>query len=420
MKKAVYLLAAMALISSDLQAIPRGDRIHRKQNRIAGSYLVSLDWRLAGDLRASAKALVQKNGGELGSIWDGAVHGFNLKATEAQAAAISTDPMVLNIEEDETLVPTQSPCGQHTSRCADGKLPWQLDRIDQYSLPLDGAYVHTTGQGRGAMIFHIDSGVLASHSEFLDDRYRTRVLQGADFVHDGNGTTDCYSHGTYTASLAIGRTAGVAREANLVPVRVFDCNGKTTVARVMDAIHWVRDTFHSYGGLPLVFVELSGADSYELKTAVNELGAAGMIVVLAAGNNGGNACNYSPANAGGRGTVVVGASTSSDHPASYSNQGSCVTLFAPGDGVGGDAYSYDGLNCNPGWGGTSSAIGVATGIFAMFWANHIQLTSTQAINEVMKYSAIGQMKGLAANTQNLLILNPYDPWISCDYSPPVR
>ena len=56
----------------------------------------------------------------------------------------------------------------------------------------------------------------------------------------------------------------------------------------------------------------------------------------------------------------------------------------------------------------------------MFWANHIQLTSTQAIKEVNRYAAYGQMKGLTAGTPNVVILNPYDPWISCDYSTPVR
>lgn len=36
---------------------------------------------------------------------------------------------------------------------------------------------------------------------------------------------DCYGHGTHVASVAMGRTVGVAKEATAVAVRVLDCEG---------------------------------------------------------------------------------------------------------------------------------------------------------------------------------------------------
>ena len=54
-------------------------------------------------------------------------------------------------------------------------------------------------------------------------------------------------------------------------------------------------------------------------------------MVVAAGNSNKNACNYSPASEPS--AITVGATTSSDARASYSNYGSCVDIFAPGSGI---------------------------------------------------------------------------------------
>ena len=364
--------------------------------------------------------LTRAHGGKVRHVWESAVHGFSIEATAAEALAITNNPWVQSVEEDEQLsLPQVATCAQTTSRCADGKLPWNLDRIDQWSLPLNGQYWHVTPQSRGAVIFNIDSGIVASHSEFNDANGRTRVMQGKDFVNDGQGTNDCYSHGTYTASMAVGRTAGVAREARIVPVRVADCAGNLTVERIVDGVNWVKDNFYAFGLYSIANIEAAdGSDSPIMRTAIANLGAAGVIVTVPAGNKGGNACSYSPSNTKGQNVVIVAASTSTDNAASFTNQGSCVTVFAPGAGVGGDAYSYDGLNCSPGWNGTSVAAPIVAGVFAMYWMNHSTLSARLAINQVLGGSTVGELKQLKSDTQNLLIANPYDPWMSCDTTAP--
>jgi hypothetical protein len=67
-----------------------------------------------------------------------------------------------------------------------------------------------------------------------------------------------------------------------------------------------------------------------LEVVGNSIGA-GVTYALAAGNSNANACNSSPARTPN--AITVGATTSSDARASYSNYGSCVDIFAPGSSI---------------------------------------------------------------------------------------
>jgi subtilisin family serine protease len=78
-------------------------------------------------------------------------------------------------------------------------------------------------------------------------------------------------------------------------------------------------------------MSLGGGASSALDNAVANAVAAGVTFVVAAGNSNANACNYSPARAPS--AITVGATTSSDARASYSNYGSCLDIFAPGSSI---------------------------------------------------------------------------------------
>jgi len=77
-------------------------------------------------------------------------------------------------------------------------------------------------------------------------------------------------------------------------------------------------------------LSLSGTLSQSLNAAVGQLPLLGVIVVAAAGNNGRDACNYSPGSA--TGVVTVGGTMPSDGilTSPPSNYGNCVNLYAPG------------------------------------------------------------------------------------------
>jgi subtilisin family serine protease len=78
-------------------------------------------------------------------------------------------------------------------------------------------------------------------------------------------------------------------------------------------------------------MSLTGAASRSLDDAVRNSAASGVLYVVAAGNQGLDACNYSPARLGPvAGVITVGATTSTDRELNPTNWGSCVDIWAPG------------------------------------------------------------------------------------------
>ncbi len=116
----------------------------------------------------------------------------------------------------------------------------------------------------------------------------------------------------------------------LIGLKVLDCAGAGYVSNVIAAVDWTS----SYAKKPAVAsMSLSGGASRALDDAVRKSAKSGVLYVVAAGNRGANACNYSPARAGAgsnNGIVTVAATDSSNKEASWSNYGSCVDIWAPG------------------------------------------------------------------------------------------
>merc|ERR1712038_305627 len=78
-------------------------------------------------------------------------------------------------------------------------------------------------------------------------------------------------------------------------------------------------------------MSLGGGFSSSLNTAVKNLHNSGVPTVVAAGNDSGNACSYSPASEPA--VITVGSTTNSDARSSFSNYGTCLDIFAPGSGI---------------------------------------------------------------------------------------
>ena len=416
MRKAV-IVALVCLIGTTATAKNR--TVHKKARPIKDSYIVMIDDGFSADVTGIAHQLAGRHGGKVTAVWTDAVRGFAVQMSEEAAYAMANDPRIVAIEEDELAEITDwchTYCypTQINSGCADGTVGWQLDRIDKPTLgELDGKFKHCTSPGYFTRIYIVDSGI-RKHKDFLDDYGYTRITSGTTFINDGRGTDDCYSHGTHVASFAAGRDSGAAKEAALVPVRVLDCSGNGSATNVINGINWVIQDHQP--GPAVLNISLNFSTSTTMNTAVDNAVNDGIVVVVGAGNTGGNNCNSSPA--GASRALTVGASTKTDARASFSSTGSCVDIFAPGEKVGGAHHAdFNSYNCNPGWSGTSMAAPVVAGVAAvlydaLYYDNRNYYGPDALTQIIIDASVKNALSGIPTGTSNRLLQLPLG-WGRC-------
>jgi subtilisin family serine protease len=327
--------------------------------------------------------------------------GVMARLTEQQRAALSRNPNISFIEKDAT-VSLVEPTNVTNQLSA----PWGLDRIDQVT-GRDSTYTYTA-TGSGVTAYVIDTGILESHSQFGG-----RVLSG--FSSISGGTSDCNGHGTHVAGTIGAATFGVAKSVSLVPVRVLDCNGSGTVSGVIAGIDWVSS--QATGGLRVANMSLGGVASSAIDTAVNSLISKGVTVVVAAGNNSADACNYSPARVPA--AITVAASTSSDGFASYSNRGSCVDIVAPGTSIQ-SAWHTSNTATNT-ISGTSMASPHVAGAVALYFQKFGAMSPVQMDQQLKSRASLNVISSVPSGTANIFLFtapqvtsspSPSDPTVS--------
>jgi subtilisin family serine protease len=267
--------------------------------------------------------------------------------------------------------------------------PWGLDRIDQVALPLDGRYAAPSA-ATGVRAYVVDSGIVASHPDFGG-----RVLSGFTAINDGRSTTDCNGHGTHVASVIGGKTYGVAKGISLIPVRVTDCDGFGTSTGLISGLEWILRQ-HVSGQPAVINISLAGTGSNAMDTAVNAVIAAGITVVVAAGNNGRDACTLSPARVPQ--ALTVGSVNNSDSRATSSNFGTCLDLFAPGTSIPGASKNGGHTTAS----GTSLAAPHVAGIAALAMA--ITGTNSPAAihREVVNSAVANRLTNIGSGSPNRL------------------
>eukprot|EP01138_Halocafeteria_seosinensis_P003090 gb/GECG01003158.1/.p1 GENE.gb/GECG01003158.1/~~gb/GECG01003158.1/.p1 ORF type:complete len:684 (+),score=79.07 gb/GECG01003158.1/:1-2052(+) len=272
---------------------------------------------------------------------------------------------------------------------------WHLDRIDQQeNAELDGSYSFTY-TGKGITVYVVDSGIRPTHDEFDEERVLLK-----DFV--GDGYNDCNGHGTHVAGTVGGRVAGVAKEVNLVAVRIFGCEGEASTTTLVTALEWAWEDFLDSGASTAVInLSLSASATPILDDVIEALNKTGLVVVSAAGNSDADACLFSPARSSS--SITVGATVEGDARANFSNTGSCVDIFAPGDKIWSAWPTSDSAGAK--LSGTSMAAPIVSGLVARYLEKRSDSMPDEVASSLLCGATVGVVSNLPRDnelTPNLL------------------
>jgi subtilisin family serine protease len=331
---------------------------------------------------ATASRLVRTHGGTVRQTYSAALRGFELNATEQAARKLAADPAVAFVEQNHvvTIDATQA-----------NPPSWGLDRIDQTNRPLNQSYTYPN-TAANVHAYIIDTGIRFAHQTFGG-----RATSGFDAI-DGGSADDCHGHGTHVAGTVGGSQYGVAKGVSLVAVRVLNCSGSGTVSQVVAGINWVT----ANAVKPAVAnMSLGGGASSSIDNAVNNSVSSGVTYAIAAGNSNANACNFSPARVAA--AITVGATTSSDARASFSNFGSCLDIFAPGVGIT-SSWSTSNTATNT-ISGTSMATPHVTGAAAIVLSVHPTFSASQVRNQLVNVATANVVSGVNGSPNRLLFVS---------------
>ncbi|EJS44080.1 prb1p [Saccharomyces arboricola H-6] len=237
---------------------------------------------------------------------------------------IRQNPLVDFVERDSVV--------EATDFDTQNSAPWGLARIshrERLNLGSFNKYLFDDDAGRGVTSYVIDTGINIKHKDFEKRAIWGKTIPLNDEDLDGNG------HGTHCAGTIASKHYGVAKNANVVAVKVLRSNGSGTMSDVVKGVEYAAKAHQKQAeekkkGFKgsTANMSLGGGKSPALDLAVNAAVEAGIHFAVAAGNENQDACNTSPASADK--AITVGASTLSDDRAYFSNWGKCVDVFAPG------------------------------------------------------------------------------------------
>ncbi|KAI1641636.1 subtilisin-like protein [Daldinia loculata] len=356
---------------------PRGSQL------IEGKYIVKLYEN------AAITALDET----MGTFQGDADHVYNVEGFKGFASSLTADhleqlqnhPDVEFIEQDAVM--------SINAYVTQSSAPWGIARLS-HKTGSSSSYVYDSSAGADTCAYVIDTGIYTTHSEF--EGRATFLANYADSSNsDGNG------HGTHVAGTIGSKTYGVAKKTKLYAVKVLDSSGSGSTSGVIAGMNYVTSDVktRSCPAGAVANMSLGGGTSSSINSAAKAMINAGVFLAVAAGNDNQNAANSSPASEPS--VCTVGATTSSDARASYSNYGSVVDIFAPGSSI---LSTWNNGNTNT-ISGTSMATPHITGLGAYLLA----LEGTKSPQELCSYIASiassGILSSIPSGTVNKLAYN---------------
>jgi len=307
-----------------------------------------------GDVDGS---VVSKHGAEAGREIAG-IRAMTAVVPAARLAKLRADPAVAWIEEDGYMSISKPGNGKGPGGGGGDttpppqQRPWGINRVG-------GGLGTNTGSGIKVAV--IDTGLDLDHEDLA-----ANIQGGVDFTGSRKGAEDEHGHGSHVGGTIAGvdndrGVIGVAPQAQLYAVRVLDRRGWGSWSDVADGIVWAGDH-----GIQIANMSLGGGHSTTVQSACTYAEGKGVLLIAAAGNEGdGNLATTETSYPAAYTTVVaVGATSSNDGLASFSNTGSYLEVSAPGVSV----YSTYKNNGYTTMSGTSMASPHAAGVAALIWA----------------------------------------------------
>ena len=269
------------------------------------------------DVTSTTAELARAHGLGVRFVRQHAARGFSAVVPERRVAALRADPRVLLVERDGPVSFVRPIVEKRPGGGGGGTqtTPWGITRVG-------GA-----GNGTGKTAWIIDSGIDLDHPDLNTSR-NCHVAFTGQTADDQNG------HGTHVAGTiaaidnGIG-VVGVAANAYVCAVRVLGPNGSGSWEGVINGVNHVAA---NGGNGDVANMSLGASGSYAtLERAVTDAAGKGIKFVLAAGNDGQHAGNFTPARVNGANIYTISAIASSSCMPSWSNYGNPpVDYAAPG------------------------------------------------------------------------------------------
>ncbi|WP_207430081.1 S8 family serine peptidase [Sabulibacter ruber] len=299
---------------------------------IEGKFIVVLKDSNPLNGNSLRERILKRNGFEssrIRDIFQGAFNGFSGTFSKEEIARLREDENVASIEPDQAVMlgsvqksgtktpTTSSTTTTTTSTTSTQTLPWGVTRVGY-------------GDGTGKTVWVIDSGVNSTHPDLNVDKVRSK-----SFISGVTSWEDGYGHGTGVAGIIGAKNnnigvVGVAANATIVALRVFDDTGYGTLTRIYSALNHV---FQNGKPGDVVNMSLRVNGSTMLDDLVKKTAARGIFIAVAAGNSYIDCKNDSPARVIAPNVFVVSNMDSYGKFSSSSNFGASVRFAAPGTNV---------------------------------------------------------------------------------------
>ncbi|ALF54522.1 peptidase S8 [Nostoc piscinale CENA21] len=268
--------------------------------------------------------------------------------------------------------------------------------------------------GKGVVVAVIDTGVDYNHEDLknniwtntkeiagngIDDDGNGYVddVRGWNFVNNNNNTLDQNGHGTHVSGTIAGEknnygVTGIAYNAKIMPVKVLNESGSGSYNAIANGIYYAVNN-----GANVINLSLGGNFSNRtLQNAVEYANSKGVVVVMAAGNDGGSQPNY-PARYAKNTGIAVGAVDRNNNLANFSNRsGTNELAYVTAPGV--DVYSTVPNNQYASYSGTSMATPHVAGVVALMLSANRSLTPTQ-VRQIITDTAGNNTQAATASFQ---------------------